>query len=164
MSSSPRTELQNAPFFGAMRERNFQYQHESIQSEVFRWRGIGVMFDWFAAQHPATQALLGGLFTWAITAVGAALVFFTAEVNRRLRDAMLGFAAGVMIAPSLWSLLAPAIEIAGNGPVPVWLPASVGFLFGGAVIWCIDKILPHLHLCDPIEKAEGVSTSWRHCV
>ena len=122
------------------------------------------MFDWFSALHPVTQALFGGLFTWAITAAGAALVFLTAEVNRRLLDAMLGFAAGVMIAASFWSLLAPAIEIAGHGPIPAWLPAGTGFLLGGAVIWCIDKTLPHLHLYLPIEKAEGVSTSWRRSV
>jgi ZIP family zinc transporter len=122
------------------------------------------MFDWFSALHPVTQALFGGLFTWAITAAGAALVFLTAEVNRRLLDAMLGFAAGVMIAASFWSLLAPAIEIAGHGPIPAWLPAGTGFLLGGAVIWCIDKTLPHLHLYLPIDKAEGVSTSWRRSV
>jgi ZIP family zinc transporter len=122
------------------------------------------VFDWFSALHPVTQALFGGLFTWAVTAGGAALVFLTSEVSRRLLDAMLGFAAGVMIAASFWSLLAPAIEIAGNGPLPAWLPASIGFLLGGGVIWCIDEILPHLHLYHPIEMAEGVSTSWRRSV
>jgi len=122
------------------------------------------MFDWLSALDPVTQALVGGLFTWAVTAAGAALVFLTAEVNRRLLDAMLGFAAGVMIAASFWSLLAPAIEIAGHGPTPAWLPAGVGFLLGGAVIWCIDKTLPHLHLYLPIEDAEGVRSSWRRSV
>ena len=69
-----------------------------------------------------------------------------------------------MIAASFWSLLAPAIEIAGHGPTPAWLPASVGFLLGGAVIWSVDKTLPHLHLYLPIEKAEGLSTSWRRSI
>ena len=122
------------------------------------------MLEWFSALTPVTQALLGGLFTWAVTAAGAAAVFLTAEVNRRLLDAMLGFAGGVMIAASFWSLLAPAIEIAGHGPTPAWLPASVGFLLGGAVIWSVDKTLPHLHLYLPIEKAEGLSTSWRRSI
>lgn len=122
------------------------------------------MLDWFSALHPVTQALIGGLFTYAVTAAGAAVVFLTAEVKRRLLDGMLGFAAGVMIAASFWSLLAPAIEIAGHGPIPGWLPAGVGFLLGGAVIWSIDKVLPHLHLYLPIEEAEGLSTSWRRSV
>ena len=111
--------------------------------------------------HPVLQALLGGLFTWGLTSLGAAAVFLTKEVNKKLLDAMLGFAAGVMIAASYWSLLAPAIEMSTEFNVPKWFPAAVGFLLGGAFLRGIDFFLPHLHLGLPMEKAEGVKTSFR---
>jgi len=77
---------------------------------------------------------------------------------------MLGFAAGVMIAASFWSLLKPAIEMAEeNGSIP-WLPALVGFLSGGAFLLLIDKILPHLHMGLSTDKAEGIKTSWQRSV
>ncbi|MBL7224187.1 MAG: ZIP family metal transporter [Candidatus Brocadiae bacterium] len=116
-------------------------------------------YDW----PPVVQALCGGLFTWALTAAGALPVLFAKRVNRKMFDGMLGFAAGVMMAASYWSLLAPAIEMAGNmGSLP-WLPAVVGFVAGAVVLRLVDFILPHLHpgLADHPEKAEGVSTSWR---
>lgn len=122
------------------------------------------MVEWFLTRHPVHQALLAGLFTWAITAVGAAGVFLTRRINRKLLDAMLGFSGGVMLAASYWSLLAPAIEIAGHGKLPSWLVPTIGFLSGGAVLWVIDKILPHLHLGFPIEEAEGPATRWQRAV
>ena len=70
------------------------------------------MIDYFAALSPVTQALIATLFTWGMTAIGAALVFTTKKVNQKLMDGMLGFAGGVMIAASFWSLLSPAIEMA----------------------------------------------------
>ena len=77
------------------------------------------MADWFVNLHPILQALLATLFTWGVTALGASLVFFFKTINRKVLDAMLGFAAGVMIAASFWSLLAPAIEMAeANGGPP----------------------------------------------
>ncbi len=79
-------------------------------------------------------------------------------------DGMLGFAAGVMIAASFWSLLAPAIEMAEGTAVPAWLPAAVGFLLGGAFLWAIDQVLPHLHLGFPMEEAEGIPTNWQRSV
>ena len=79
---------------------------------------------------PVVQALMGTLFTWAMTALGAAGVFLKKDVDRRLLDTMLGFAGGVMIAASFWSLLAPAIEMSAEMALPVWLPAAVGFLLG----------------------------------
>ena len=75
------------------------------------------MYDWFAGLNSVQQALLAGLFTWGVTAAGAACVFFAKAVNRKLLDSMLGFAGGVMIAASFWSLLAPAIEIAKSQKV-----------------------------------------------
>ncbi len=101
--------------------------------------------------HPVFQALLATLFTWAVTALGAAAVFVFKSAHKKLLDSMLGFAGGVMIAASYWSLLAPAIEMSKDGPLPVWVPASTGFLFGGAFLMLIDKLLPHLHLGFSIE-------------
>jgi len=122
------------------------------------------MPQWFVEWHPVQQALLATGFTWAVTALGAAVVFVFDTVNRKLLDAMLGFAAGIMIAASFWSLLAPAIamtEAAGGTP---WVPAVTGFLAGGAFLWAVDKVLPHLHLGFPMEEAEGIKTSWHRSV
>ena len=86
------------------------------------------MFEsgWFAELTPVAQALLATLFTWALTAAGAALVFFLRRENRLVLDVMLGFTAGVMLAASFWSLLAPAIEMADASGVPGWMPAAIG--------------------------------------
>lgn len=113
---------------------------------------------------PILQALFATLFTWAMTAIGAAGVFFFKSINRRVLNAMLGFAAGVMIAASFWSLLAPAIEMAAEGPLPAWLPAVIGFLAGGAFLWAVDRVLPHLHIGLATEMAEGMKTQWRRSV
>ena len=122
------------------------------------------MPDWFANLDPIVQALLATCFTWFVTALGASAVFFFRTVNRKVLDGMLGFAAGVMIAASFWSLLAPAIEMAEEaGGIP-WLPATVGFLLGGAFLWGVDKLLPHLHIGYPTEEAEGLQTTWRRSV
>lgn len=73
------------------------------------------MIELFATMTPVAQALVATCFTWGVTALGASTVLFTRNVSRRLLDGMLGFAAGVMIAASYWSLLAPAIEMAHGG-------------------------------------------------
>ena len=111
--------------------------------------------------HPVVQALLATCFTWAVTALGAATVFMARDMSRKVLDGMLGFAAGVMIAASYWSLLAPAIEMSEGKDIPTWFPAAVGFLIGGVFLRGIDRILPHLHIGLPIEEAEGIKTSWR---
>jgi ZIP family zinc transporter len=118
----------------------------------------------FATLNPIVQALLATLFTYGMTAAGAATVFLTKNVSRSLLNAMLGFAAGVMIAASFWSLLAPAIEMSEGSGVPGWIPAVVGFLLGGAFLWMVDRILPHLHLGLEIEEAEGIKTTWQRSV
>ena len=110
--------------------------------------------------HPVYQALLATGFTWVMTLLGAAGVFLGREVNRRVMDGALGFAAGVMIAASYWSLLAPAIQMRNTG-LPAWLPVAIGFLAGGAFLRMIDALLPHLHLGLPLEHAEGIKTSWQ---
>ena len=120
--------------------------------------------DWFIGLNPIMQALLATLFTWFLTALGASLVFFFKTINRKVLDGMLGFAAGVMIAASFWSLLAPGIELAEQMGVTPWIPAVIGFLMGGAFLRLIDMILPHLHLGFPLEDAEGIHTSWRRSI
>lgn len=117
--------------------------------------------EWFLGADPLLQSLLAGLFTWTLTALGAALVFFTKKVNFKLLDAMMGFAAGVMIAASFWSLLVPSIDMASNQGMIEWLPAVIGFLTGGLFLRICDQYMPHLHLGFPMEEAEGVPTKWR---
>lgn len=114
--------------------------------------------NWFIGQEPVFQALMATLFTWGVTALGAAMVFFFKEINRKVLDSMLGFAAGVMIAASFWSLLNPAIEMAELAGVKPWLPAVVGFLAGGAFLWVVDQIMPHLHIGAEDSEAEGIKT------
>lgn len=119
------------------------------------------MAEFLLQFSPVTQALFATLFTWGVTAAGAALVFFTKAVNPKMMDSMLGFAAGVMIAASFWSLLAPGIEMAENlGHIP-WLTAVIGFMGGGIFMRLTDKFLPHLHPGLSMEKKEGVKTSWQ---
>src|SRR4051812_22542858 len=113
------------------------------------------MVDFFQNFNPITQAFLATLFTWGMTALGASLVFATKTINQRLLDSMLGFAGGVMIAASYWSLLAPAIEMSDNHPIGTWFPAAIGFLLGGIFLGGVDKILPHLHPNTHIDEAEG---------
>ena len=115
------------------------------------------MLTALAGLNPIVQALLGTLFTWFVTAAGAVPVFFTRRVNRKLLDAMLGLAAGVMIAASFWSLLAPAIEMSGGS----WVPATVGFLLGGAALRLVDRLLPHIHPALADMNAEGLKSSWQ---
>lgn len=111
--------------------------------------------------NPVFAAFLATLFTWGVTALGAGLVFFFKEFNKKVLDAMLGFAAGVMTAASFWSLLAPSIELSENLGYLPWLPPLIGFLMGGAFLKGIDKILPHLHIGLEEEKAEGIHTTWK---
>ena len=122
------------------------------------------MLETLSELNPLLQALMGTLFTWFLTALGAAGVFFARELNRKVLDSMLGFAAGVMIAASFWSLLAPAIEMAENMGMPSFLPAVVGFVLGGIVLRGIDKVLPHLHPGLKISEAEGIHTNWQRSI
>ena len=118
------------------------------------------MLEWLARFDPVVQALFGTLFTWGVTALGSVPVFFTRRLNRQFLDTMLGLAAGVMIAASFWSLLAPAIELSQGS----WIPAAVGFLLGGAVLRGIDRLLPHIHPALSHAQPEGVSSSLRRSV
>src|SRR5690606_18275000 len=108
---------------------------------------------------PIWAALYATLFTWLVTAIGSAFVFFFKRMNNNVMDAMLGFTGGVMIAASIWSLLIPAIDMSeGEGFVQV-IPAVIGFLIGTAFLYGIDKVLPHLHV--NFKKVEGVKTPWQ---
>ena len=103
------------------------------------------MVDWLVGLSPWQQALAGTIFTYGMTALGAALVFFFKEINKNVLNTMLGFASGVMIAASFWSLLDPAIARAEeNGDIP-WLVVSIGFGLGGLFLYAADKTLPHMH-------------------
>jgi zinc transporter, ZIP family len=119
------------------------------------------MIEYIQQFNPIIQALIATCFTWGITAIGAGLVFFTKTVNQKLMDSMLGFAAGVMIAASFWSLLAPGIEMAEQmGHIP-WLTAVIGFMSGGIFMRLSDRLLPHLHPGLSTDKSEGIKTSWQ---
>ena len=110
--------------------------------------------SWLYEINPVWLALIATCFTWGVTALGASMVFFFKTVDRRVLDSMLGFAAGVMIAASFWSLLAPAIEMAKGDGNSGWFQAATGFLLGGFFVAGIDKVLPHLHLGLP--KSQGL--------
>ena len=122
------------------------------------------MVAFFEQFSPVIQSLIATTFTWGVTALGAAGVFLSKEINRKLMDGMLGFAAGIMIAASYWSLLAPSIEISESLGLPAYLPPAVGFMMGGVVLWGIDRLLPHLHMGLPISSAEGIKTSWQRSI
>lgn len=122
------------------------------------------LVDWFVKLSPVAQAGIAGLFTWGVTALGASLVFLFKEIDKRVLNGMLGFAAGVMIAASFWSLLSPAIEMSEAGSLPRWLPPAIGFLAGALVLMAMDKLIPHLHLGFPTEESEGPKTSWHRSV
>lgn len=120
--------------------------------------------EWFHQQHVVFQAFIAGTFTWAVTALGAAVVFGFFRVQRKFLDAMLGFAGGVMLAASYWSLLAPSIEISRNQGWPGWFPPAVGFLAGGGFLFLLDQTLPHLHIGLSPDQSEGPKTTWRRSV
>lgn len=115
------------------------------------------MIEFFAGLSPVNQALIGTLFTWGMTALGAALVFTTKKVNQKFLDGMLGFAGGVMIAASFWSLLSPALEMAEGKSLPAWFPAAIGFVLGAVFLALVNKVLPHLHPNFQMKDAEGIN-------
>jgi len=117
--------------------------------------------DWFYGLNPIWQALIVTIGTWLITAAGAAVVVLVKSYSQRFLDTSLGMAAGVMIAASFWSLLAPAIDMAEktHGDTYKWIPPLIGFLAGAVFLRICDRILPHLH--PGLSSPEGIKTSWR---
>lgn len=114
------------------------------------------MVAFFATLSPVMQALVATLFTWGMTVLGAALVFTTKTMNQKLMDGMLGFAGGVMIAASFWSLLSPALEMSEGKTLPAWFSVALGFVGGALFLWSIDKLIPHLHPNMKMKEAEGI--------
>lgn len=98
------------------------------------------MINWFINLSPTIQALVATMFTWGVTMLGASIVLFFKKINKNIMDAMLGFAGGVMIAASFWSLLAPSIEMAESLDMTAWLVAFLGFFSGGVLLFIGDKI------------------------
>lgn len=119
---------------------------------------VAAFFEHF---HPVVQALLATLFTWGVTALGSAAVFSFKSIDRKLLDISFGFAGGVMVAASFWSLLDPAIEMSEGSFVPAWVPASVGFFLGALFLYSLDKVLPHLHFYKRQPEEEGIKTQWQ---
>lgn len=114
------------------------------------------MLDLLRAADPVTQAFVATLGTYLLTALGTLPVLLFRTVPRRLTDAMMGGAAGVMTAASCWSLLVPAI---GLGGLP---PAVIGLIAGGGFLYAADQLLPHLHSEFPDEAtAEGPRVAWQ---
>ncbi len=125
------------------------------------------MLEWLKQFDPVTQALFGTLFTWFVTALGASLVFFFKTIHKNVLDGMLGFAGGVMVAASFWSLLVPALEMAEEMGKTTWLVAAIGFLGGGLFLWIVDKTLPHIHPGlggEETDVREGIKTTWQRSV
>lgn len=117
--------------------------------------------EFFTNLNSVSQSLIAGIFTWGITSLGASLVLFQKKINQKHLDAMLGFAGGVMISASFWSLLLPAIDLSKSMGIPELLPLVVGFLLGAIFLFSIDKILPHLHIGFLTKEAEGIKTNWK---
>lgn len=120
--------------------------------------------EFLGGLDPVFAAFLATLFTWALTALGASLVFLFKTMNRAFFDGMLGFTGGVMVAASFWSLLAPGIEMSpGEGFIKV-VPAVVGFATGALFLFGLDKVLPHLHVNFKMSDKEGIKTPWHKSV
>src|SRR5699024_9089858 len=119
------------------------------------------MLDFFMSLEAWQQALLATLFTWSMTGLGAAIVFLTKGVSENFLNITLGFAGGIMIAASFWSLLAPAIEASADNPIGEWFPALVGVLGGALFIYILDKLIPHLHRGDDMAEGLPYKTSRR---
>lgn len=111
---------------------------------------------------PILMAFLGGLVTWGVTAAGAAMVFFFKEIKPKTLNLMLGFASGIMLAASFWSLLLPALELSENTPIP-WLPVVGGFGLGGLFLFAADKVFPHVHHVED-EPRGGISKKSRDTI
>ena len=113
---------------------------------------------------PVLLALASTCFTWFMTALGAGMVFFFKEINKRVLNMMLGFAAGIMVAASFWSLLEPAIEMAQSAPIPAWLVAAIGFVGGAGFLCLADHVMPHAHFFAKEGQTEGIPTHLKRSI
>lgn len=121
------------------------------------------MVDWLMSLAPWQQALTGTAFTYGMTALGAGLVFFFKEIKKDMLSLMLGFASGVMIAASFWSLLDPAIARAEENGDIAWLVVAIGFGMGGVFLYISDKTIPHMHF-GPDKETEGIPTHLKRTI
>lgn len=120
------------------------------------------MMETIEKLNPVLLALLATIFTWLVTALGASLVLVNKRPSRKVFDCSLGFAGGVMVSASFFSLLLPAIELAGaKSSLPVWFIVSSGFAVGCCFIYILDNLVPHLHPNMPYKEIEGVSKGVR---
>lgn len=122
------------------------------------------MMNFVQNLNPIVNALIAGLFTLGMTTLGAATIFLTKKINQKIFDSMLGFAGGIMIAASFWSLLSPAIAASQDNAIGQWFPSATGFLMGAIFLRLIDRVLPHLHIGSPVQEAEGIKTSWQRSI
>ena len=113
---------------------------------------------------PILLALLATLFTWGMTALGSAVVFFFKKINKNIMDGMLGFAAGVMIAASFWSLLSPAISMAESLNIKAWLIVFLGFFSGGLLLFISDNFYKHYIIKNPKAENETKKKSFKRCL
>jgi ZIP family zinc transporter len=114
---------------------------------------------------PLVQALLATLFTYLGTMLGAASVFLSREFNQKVLDWSLGFAGGVMVAASFWSLLAPAIELSKASSLPAWFPPLVGFMLGATCLYLIDTLVPLIHPGAGYDPSQGaINHTWRRAI
>jgi zinc transporter, ZIP family len=120
-----------------------------------------VLENWLTDIGPVAAAFIATVFTWLVTAFGAAFVFLMKNPSRKVFDILLGFAGGVMVAASFWSLLSPSISLSEKlFPSMPWMPAATGFALGGLFLFGLDKVMPHLHINFGLEEKEGVNTSF----
>ena len=120
------------------------------------------MYNTLENINPIILAFFATLFTFSVTSLGAAIVFFFKKINKNILDSMLGFAAGVMIAASFWSLLSPAIEMANSLHMISWLVATIGFLLGGILLFIGDKLF---NLYDKkIQKKKMKMKNFKRCM
>lgn len=119
------------------------------------------MIEIFQKIHPILLAFIAGCFTWGVTALGSAIVFLSRNFSRKMLDAALGFASGIMLSASFWSLLLPAVKLSEHRGILACIPGAIGFILGGVFMRIIDISVPHLHIYLPMEKTEGIKTSWQ---
>lgn len=105
--------------------------------------------------------LIGVLIPFLGTMLGSAMVFFMKnEINKEVQKLLSGFAAGVMISASIWSLLIPSIEMAEEQGILSWFPAAVGFILGIVFLLVLDSVIPHMHIDS--KKPEGIKAKLKN--
>jgi len=120
---------------------------------------ISDFLDHLKNNTPLLNTFYAALFIWIMTTAGASLVFFVKKTNKKILETMLGFAAGIMIAASFWSLLSPSLEMSENLGLPKWVPPTIGFLLGGIFLRVMDAVIPHQHWGADEKEIEGIPTN-----